>query len=101
MAAERNLNFWSSCYDRSLRVNLSNLIAVYYTAVSVSIKVVRTKCVAFSVAVQLESSRRRSSRATLASKALGRDIDISFGRHITTASQAEKICKLGIIGYYS
>ena len=63
--------------------------------------VVRTKCVAFSVAVQLESSRRRSSRATLASKVLGRDIDISFGRHITTASQAEKICKLGIIGYYS
>ena len=63
--------------------------------------VVRTKCVAFSVAVQLESSRRRSSRATLARKALGRDIDISFGRHMTTAPQAEKICKLGIIGYYS
>ena len=52
--------------------------------------VVRKKCVVLSVAVQLESSRRRSSRATLASKALGRDINISFGRHITTAPQAEK-----------
>ena len=52
--------------------------------------VVRTKCVAFSVAVQLESSMWRSSRATLASKALGRDINISFGRHMITAPQAEK-----------
>ena len=38
MAAERNLNFWSPCYDHCLRIHLSNLIAVYYTAVSVSIK---------------------------------------------------------------